>query len=334
VEEQQSQLFRQKLSIYFLRTSKTIFFFSLIEKSQIKSTNYHWQFTAQAGDAAAAAAAAPTANTTGGPGSRTRLNTARQNLNVTKLMLPVPLPPRLGRAPPLSQVPPPRPGPPQARLPAPRPPPKWLLPPLLRPPRQPTSFRPHRGSPFHLRRLSLVPRLHLSLMPQPHLSLVPRPPLSLVPRPPLGLVPRPCLSLALPLQLRPTLRCRTDWCPRRTNPMPWPQGLSIPTSRDCKVALSSLQWQQQQVAQQGTMFASPGQQLIQHSAGAAALMAQQLPGAGDLRSGTAKTTPRRFPGSLSAPPVQTFSHGLRLPSQEDPQWALYLGRLEQRGPRP
>jgi hypothetical protein len=30
--------------------------------------------------------------------------------------------------------------------------------------------------------------------------------------------------------------------------------------------------------------------------------------------------------------IKLSSHGL--PSQEDPQWALYPGRLEQRGPRP
>jgi hypothetical protein len=58
--------------------------------------------------------------------------------------------------------------------------------------------------------------------------------------------------------------------PNATAPGPIDPNLAL------QVALSSLQWQQQ--VAQGTMFAPPGQQLIQHGAGAAALMAQQIPG--------------------------------------------------------
>jgi hypothetical protein len=133
--------------------------------------------------------------------------------------------------------------------------------------------------------LCLVPRPHLCLVPRPHLCLVPRPHLCLVPQPPLCLVPRPPLSFgapALPQFGAPAAAPAHAALPDGLLPPPHqPNAIAsgpIDPNLALQLALSSLQWQQQQVAQRGTMFASSGQQLIQHGAGAAALMAQQLPG--------------------------------------------------------
>jgi hypothetical protein len=185
-------------------------------------------------------------------------------------MLPVPLPLQLGRAPPLSRVPPPRRGPPQARLPAPRPPPQ-VAPPPAQAATPAHQLQAAPGIPFP----SQAPQFGAPAAP-PSLFASVAPATSLFGAPAASLFGAPSASQfgapALPQFGAPAPAPAHAALPDGLVPPPHQPNAMAPGPIDPNLTL-----QLALAAQQGTMFAFPGQQLIPHGAGAAALMAQQLP---------------------------------------------------------